>query len=318
MKKLPNLIFSNEILNRRADLRLKSEAHGFLGNEDSLNIVFSNGAPLLGCDDSKSKLAYLSHNHWLLRNVNLSVFLGLYKGKSVYAHNLFNKEGDNRHQDSLEYFKKKIEKDPLMVKNRFGNLRTNFMTIEEDDSALAGTGRSLLEWGLNNKYCGKCGETLNSINWGWEKRCENCCKSFFPRIDPVVIMIIVNGSKTLLGRSHQFPENLFSCLAGFVEPGETIEMAAKREVQEEVGLRISNIQYITNQPWPFPSSLMIGLRAQTNQKVLTIDHNELENAVWVTKTDLKNLLIGNCEHMQVARPGTIARSLLESWAKGLI
>ena len=157
-----------------------------------------------------------------------------------------------------------------------------------------------------------------SINSDWETKCENCNKHNFPRIDPVVIILITNGQNTLLGRSHQFPENLYSCLAGFIEPGETIEMAAKREIQEEVGLKIYNIKYVANQTWPFPSSLMMGLKAQTDEKTLTIDQSELEDARWVSKKELKKLLSGSHKSIHPARQGTIARYLLDSWVEGII
>ena len=318
MNKIPKLIFNNEILDRRADLRNHKCAKSYLSCKEALNIVFFNELPLISSNGNHTRLTYLLHDHWLLKFVNLSVFLGLYRGKSVYAHNISTDQLGLRKQAPTEYLKNELQKDPLMTNTDFKDLRTNLTIMPEDDSNLAGTGRNLIQWNLNNRFCGKCGLSLSLKNFGWEARCEKCNRSYFPRTDPVVIILITSGNKTLLGRSNQFPEKLYSCLAGFIEPGETIEMAARREVQEEVGIKIHDIEYIANQPWPFPSSLMIGLRARTNQETLDIDKNELEDALWVTKKELKNVLNGDCDSILPARTGTIARHLLESWALGEI
>ena len=318
MKDNPYLLFNNEILDRRADLRDHWEVDSCVKKNDELNIIFFEGAPLLSTQNEQSNLAYLFCDHWLLKYANLSIFLGLYKGRQLYAHDLFIKGKGPDNKNTKEYFEEKIQKDPSMVRSYFGNLRTDLTNIPEDDSTLAGTGRALIEWNLNNIHCSRCGLSLILLNYGWEKRCENCNKNYFPRIDPVVIILITSGNKTLLGRSHQFPEKLYSCLAGFIEPGETIEMAAKREIHEEVGLKINNIEFVANQPWPFPSSLMIGLKANTDEQSLNINHKELEDAVWIRKKELQYLLEGKYKHMQAARPGTIARHLLESWVRGTI
>ncbi len=315
MKNTSCIIFNNEILDRRSDLRGLMKNNNDGQSKDRLNIFFFKGSPLLSSKNRESKLEYLPYDHWLLKHAKVSIFLGLYKGRQIYAHDLFEEKSDQKNRYSKEYFEEKIQKDTTMVKSYFGDLRTNLTNIPKDDSALAGTSRALIEWNLNNKHCSKCGLSLTVLNFGWEKQCENCNKSYFPRIDPVVIILITNGDKTLLGRSHQFPEKLYSCLAGFVEPGETLEMAAKREIQEEVGLNINDIKYITNQPWPFPSSLMIGLKANTDEQILNIDPKELENAIWIEKKELKHLLKGNCDKLQTARPGTIARHLLDSWVR---
>ena len=318
MRQIPRLIFNNEIVARRADMRKVAQSTPVSKNKDALNIIFFDGMPLVNKTNSQTRITYLSHDHWLLTHVDLTVFLGLYKGKSIFAHNILKDQKDSNHKDTLEYFNKNIQKDIMLNMSYFVNLRNALTDISEEESALAGTGRALIHWNLNSKYCGKCGLALSIKNCGWERHCNRCNQNHFPRIDPVVIVLIISGNKTLIGRSPHFPEKLYSCLAGFVEPGETIEMAAKREVQEEVGLKIYDIEYVANQPWPFPSSLMIGLKGNTNQTLLDIDKNELEDAVWLTKEELKNLLKGNCSNMQPARQGTLARHLLDSWVRDKI
>ena len=318
MNKYSPLRFTEEVLERRADLR------PLVGNKaDSpeyqiKNIIFFDGFLLLNRNFNETRVTYLENGHWLLKYTDLSIFLGLYNGIAIYANNIGLNKKETSHEKLENLLIKKIQKDKLIKLSYFGSLRKDMLDISFDDAALAGTGRALINWNLDNIYCGKCSLPLKSINSGWEAYCSTCKRSHFPRTDPVVIILITNGDQTLLGRSHQFPNKLYSCLAGFIEPGETLDMAARREVLEEVGINIHNIEYVTNQPWPFPSSLMIGLKAETDQISLNIDKNELEDAVWLSKKDLKNLLTSNLKDMEPARPGTIARYLLESWVQNSI
>ena len=131
-------------------------------------------------------------------------------------------------------------------------------------------------------------------------------------------MLVRHGNQILLGRSHGWPERMYSCLAGFIEPGETIEAAAKREVMEESGVIISSVKYITSQPWPFPASLMIGCIGEAKNKKLTIDKNELDDAIWVNKERVFRIINRLDRTMFMARKGAIARFMIEQWVEGLI
>ena len=318
MNKYPSLRFTQEVLERRADLRPPVDDKRGSPKHQIKNIIFFDGFLLLNRNFNETTVTYLDNEHWLLKYTDLSIFLGLYNGVAIYANNI----GLNKKETSYEKLEnlliKKIQKDKLIKLCYFASLRKDMLDISFDDAVLAGTGRALINWNLDTRFCGKCSLPLVSTNSGWEAYCSACKRSYFPRTDPVVIILITNGDQTLLGRSHQFPNKLYSCLAGFIEPGETLSMAARREVQEEVGINIHNIEYVTNQPWPFPSSLMIGLKAETDQISLNIDKNELEDAVWLSKKELKNLLTGNLKAMVPARPGTIARYLLECWVQNNI
>ena len=209
MKDDSNLKFNSEILNRRADLRNLENNKSYLNDKESVNIVFLNEKPLLQYEKNKLKLSKLFYDHWLLNYVNLSVFLGIYQGKKIYAHNI--------HEDNHELLKKnqsfnlnqKIQEDNLISNGQFRELKSDLSNIQEEDTSLAGIGKTLIDWNLNNRYCSKCGLSLSFKSYGWEARCVNCDKSYFPRIDPVVIILITNGEKTLLGRSYQFPRNLY-------------------------------------------------------------------------------------------------------------
>ena len=143
----------------------------------------------------------------------------------------------------------------------------------------------------------------------------NAKKKSFPRTDPVVIMLIERADSILLGRSSLWPKGMYSCLAGFLEPGESIEDAVRRETFEEVGITLNSVKYITNQPWPFPHSLMIGCRAATTQKYLKIDYAELEDARWFKKNELISLNESENPKLKLARKGSIANHLIENWIK---
>ena len=148
---------------------------------------------------------------------------------------------------------------------------------------------------------------------GWQRDCPACGAHHFPRTDPVVIMLITHGNSVLLGRSPGWPEGMYSCLAGFVEPGETIEAAVRREVFEESGVRVGAVNYVASQPWPFPASLMFGCQGIALGTELNIDRDEIEDARWVPREELADAFAGQHPDILPARKGAIARFLLEHW-----
>ena len=279
----------------------------------NLHIFFCEGLILTKKINNKIKINFLSKENPLMTYVDLTVYLGKSKSKSLYVHNLsLNKIAKGKF-NQIEFFKNILKQEKLF-NSTFSDLRITFAGLSLKDSSIAGLAKSLVNWKLENKFCTKCGIKFESFtNDHWEIKCEHCNKVYFPRIDPVIIVIIIKNNETLIGRSHHFPVKLYSCLAGFVELGETLENAAMREIKEEVGLNIYDIKFITNQPWPFPSSLMIGLSAKTKDRKLIIDNNEIEDAFWVSKEDLKLVLNGKADNFIPARKGTIARYLLEKW-----
>lgn len=173
---------------------------------------------------------------------------------------------------------------------------------------------SLGGWHARNGFCSNCGFQSLIDRGGWSRTCPNCGAEHYPRVDPVVIMLVEHGELLLLGRQAQFATGRYSALAGFVEAGETIEAAVAREICEEAGIEISNVTYLSSQPWPFPSSLMIGCRAQAQSLELSIDTNELEDARWFSRDEVQAALDGS-DHGTFAAPlgVAIARSLIEEW-----
>ena len=145
-------------------------------------------------------------------------------------------------------------------------------------------------WHARHRFCPNCGTPTNLVQGGWRRDCPSCKAEHFPRTDPVVIMLPVVGERCVLGRSPRFPKTMWSALAGFAEPGESIEEAVRREVREEVGLVCTRVAYFGSQPWPFPTSLMIGCHAQAVDETIVIDRDELEDARWFERAELRSML----------------------------
>jgi len=201
------------------------------------------------------------------------------------------------------------------------DLRSCAMQFSVDDqnlgrAAVLGAGKSLLDWHFRHSFCAECGSKTKLTKAGYQRVCigDECKAEHFPRTDPVVIMLVIYGDMCLLGRSPNFTQGSYSALAGFMEQGETIEEAVKREVMEEVALNVDGVEYVLSQPWPFPSSLMIGCTAIAKDKNFKIDGNEIESAKWFTK---KEVLAGlsRAEELDYSLPPklAIAHDLLQNW-----
>ncbi len=150
---------------------------------------------------------------------------------------------------------------------------------------------------------------------GWQRECTSCKDTHFPRTDPVVIMLVTCGNNLLLGRSPGWPDGMYSLLAGFMEPGETLETAVRREVLEETGVRAGAVGYVATQPWPFPASLMIGCRATALTQELVLDPNEIEDALWISREELADVMAGVHPKIRSPRQGAIARYLMLQWLR---
>jgi NAD+ diphosphatase len=184
-----------------------------------------------------------------------------------------------------------------------------------EDAAVWGAARSLIEWHNRHLFCGRCGAATVAFRGGWGRRCSGCGLEHFPRIDPVVIMLAEHRGKVLLGRQPQYPAGRYSALAGFIEPGESIEEAVARELREEAGIEVADVRYVASQPWPFPGQLMIACVATAASDALTLDRNELEDAMWADRPAVAAALAGDPAAPFVAPPPfAIAHTLLRHWA----
>jgi NAD+ diphosphatase len=162
--------------------------------------------------------------------------------------------------------------------------------IDGGESAILAEARSLIDWHDRHRFCARCGTPSRIASGGWVRHCPNCEARHFPRVDPVVIMLAVRGERCLLGRGHRRPGARFSCLAGFMEPGETLEEAVRREVLEESGIHVGRICYLASQPWPFPSSLMMGFLGEALTEEITIDPEELAEVRWFERDEVRSMV----------------------------
>ena len=188
--------------------------------------------------------------------------------------------------------------------------------LPAEEAALYAVARSVVDWHMRHRFCAQCGTPTIAFRAGWARSCANCGAEHFPRTDPVVIMLAEHDGRVLLGRDKGWPTGRYSALAGFVEPGEAIEEAVAREVLEEAGVRVSNIRYVASQPWPFPSSLMIACIGEAADDALTLDPNELEDAIWVTRDEVRAALSGESAPFLPPPPYAIAFTLLTAWLEG--
>lgn len=186
--------------------------------------------------------------------------------------------------------------------------------VPAEEVALYGTARSLVHWHARHRFCSVCGGATNPAKAGWARRCELCAAEHFPRTDPVVIMLAEHRGRVLVGRQHSWPQGRYSALAGFVEPGETIEEAVAREIYEEAGVRVRNVRYVTSQPWPFPSSLMIACIAQADDDTLAVDASEIEHAFWCDVEGVRAAMNEDPAAPFIApSPMAVAWHLLDHW-----
>jgi NAD+ diphosphatase len=187
--------------------------------------------------------------------------------------------------------------------------------LPTDDAAIFGTALSLVSWHNAHRFCGRCGGATTLFRAGWGRKCDVCATEHFPRTDPVVIMLAEFGDKVLVGRQSRFPPGNYSALAGFLEPGESIEEAVRRELFEESGIPTAKVRYVASQPWPFGGAqLMIACIAEATDDTITLDTKEIEDAMWVTREEAAAALAGSPDaRFKAPPPFAIAHTLLKTW-----
>jgi NAD+ diphosphatase len=201
--------------------------------------------------------------------------------------------------------------------------RTLAPLLPTGEAAILAEARSLVDWHARHRFCAQCGSPTRVASAGWVRRCPECKASHYPRSDPVTIMLTVRGERGLLGRNKRRPGSRFSCLAGFMEPGETLEECVRREVHEESGVRVGRVRYLACQPWPFPSSLMMGFLCEGLTEEITVDPEELAEARWFEREEIRAMVAraatGPDDPSQVSVPGpvAIAHQICRRWSYGL-
>ena len=198
----------------------------------------------------------------------------------------------------------------------FEELRGIVAQLPAGDAAIAAQARAMVDWHRRHGHCAECGGHTRAVQGGANRICFDCQSEHFPRTDPVAIAVVVKGDRCLLGRGPGWPDGMYSALAGFIEAGESLEDAARREVLEGTGVRVGTVRYLRSQPWPFPSSLMIGCIAEAESEEIEIDPAELDDAKWFSRDALRAALAGKRENLRVPPPFAIAHHLIRAWVEG--
>jgi NAD+ diphosphatase len=239
-----------------------------------------------------------------LASARETVFLGLFDGAPRY--------GIAIDQSAAEALKDRS--DFLVIDLR--SIAIQGLVPPEHVAALA-EAKAMLTWHARHSFCANCGAPTRVSEAGWRRDCPSCKAQHFPRTDPVVIMLAVNGDHCLLGRQRRFGAGMWSCLAGFVEPGETIEQAVRRETLEEAGIPCGHVTYFASQPWPFPMSLMIGCHAQALATEIKVDRSELEDARWFPREEAAAMLMRqHPSGLSTPPPFAIAHHIIRAWVEG--
>ncbi|HEY2836384.1 MAG TPA: NAD(+) diphosphatase [Rhizomicrobium sp.] len=246
-----------------------------------------------------TRAAFLSASDFDLTPEQLCVFLGLKDGQPFFAIAM---------ADS--------EEPPLRSLGEFEEMRAAAFVLPDEETAIAGQAKALIDWHHRHRFCANCGAETSPTDGGYRRDCPQCGNQHFPRTDPVVIMLPILGDECLIGRNARFPGGLYSAFAGFLEPGETVEEAVRRELLEEVSLKVGRITYHASQHWPFPSSLMLGCYAEALSRDFVIDEQEISDARWLTKAEARARLAKDFDDgIKMPTAIAIARVLITDWTK---
>lgn len=292
--------FSGNPLDRADQLRTHPEILGEMAKADSARTMVLVEGQILS--DMNGDIVWLKNSQCKYLPTTIKVFLGLKDGTHRYAATL-----DGALDEYENMFPDAKFRDARNIAMKMGHASPMLGIIAQ--------AKSMLSWHNSHQYCSNCGKESALVKAGYERKCPSCDTSHFPRTDPVVIMLAYHGDKALVGRGPHLPPGFFSALAGFMEPGETIEEAVARELMEEVGVTATSVQIVANQPWPWPSSLMIGCIAEVADTNLTLDEKEIDDARWVTHAELMDALAGATADFMLPPPVAIAHDLIQHWLK---
>ncbi|MBT9386394.1 NAD(+) diphosphatase [Pseudooceanicola sp. CBS1P-1] len=292
--------FGGSDLDRAAELRRDPAA---LERAQAQVLLFWRGQLLV---QEGGALALLGTDHPALAEApgGERLFLGRQGGTHYFARDISDWEPDDAELPQHPAFP---------AGSRLSDLRQVMHGLSPLEAELAATAKGLFAWHETHPFCARCGHASDMIEEGWQRRCPSCGGRHFPRTDPVVIMLITRGDEVLLGRSPGWPEGMFSMPAGFVEPGETIEAAVRREVLEETAVEVGQVDYLMCQPWPFPNSLMFACRGTALSHKITLDPLELEAALWLPRAGLARVMAGEHATIRAPRPGSVAEFVLRNW-----
>lgn len=306
--------FGGSALDRAAFDRTDEREAGLTASPQARTILLWQGKPAL-VPDAESQgysLCRVPLDHPVLAHGGLRLLLGRDGEVPTFATDLSAWSPQDLPDTLGAFADPSAQVHPDLPEAAFVELRAAMTRMSARAAELSVTARALLEWHRSHGFCARCGHESQPHAAGWERLCRACGRRHFPRTDPVVIMLVTHGNSVLLGRSAGWPDGMHSLLAGFVEPGETIEAAVRRETWEEAGIRVDGVEYLASQPWPFPASLMIGCHGHATTREITVDPHEIESALWLTREEVTQAIAGEHE-VKPARPGSIAHFLLRNW-----
>jgi NAD+ diphosphatase len=298
--------FAGNPLDRASDRRTDVEwLAQQLASPDSLGLALWNGKPFVekAGEGGDLQIAYLPTRvaAELAGGLEKLLFMGLWKETAIFAVDL------GGSTDPAE--------GALQGLGRFEDLRAVALRVPAPEAAILATAKAMFEWRRRHDHCAQCGEPTRIVDGGWKRQCPACESEHFPRTDPVVIMLPFHGERCMLGRQEAWPKGMFSALAGFLEPGESIEEACARELEEEAGLKTRRVRYHSSQPWPYPSSLMIGLIAEVENEDAAPDQTELSEVRWFSRDEARELLAGRLEGVAAPNRLAIAHQLIKAWVE---
>jgi NAD+ diphosphatase len=300
----PRLGYSDSRIARAAELRPNATAIAAMSNDPEAGtyviggdwIVMKKGSPL------HEPLFTLAEAQ-LLSAATETIFLGLLDGAPRFGHGLAPQVAE-----ALKL------RDSLHVTD-LRSVAVQGLVAPEHLPPIA-EAKAVLHWHARHRFCPNCGAATQLVCGGWRRDCLQCKAEHFPRTDPVVIMLASDGERCLLGRSPRFVPTMWSCLAGYVEPGESIEDAVHRETREEAGITCGRVVYFASQPWPFPTSLMIGCHAEALTRDIVVDREELEDARWFSKGEVEAMLMRkHPQGLTTPPPVAIAHHIIRAWVE---
>jgi NAD+ diphosphatase len=288
-------LFSGPFLERRAELRDDPEWISAAREDPATQYVVFVGSRQLVTSSGSSEVVLLDNTAELVASATdpMLTLLGWFRGRRTVL---------------IDYG---LSQPPLPEGTEFGELRPLAPMLPPDSASLLAYARALVLWRARHQFCGVCGSSTIRARAGHVMRCTRaeCASEFFPRLDPAIIVLVSDtaGERALLGRQASWPAGRYSTIAGFVEPGESLEDAVIREVEEETGVAVGDVEYVSSQPWPFPSSLMLGFRATARTEAISLRDGELEDARWFTRADI------DAGHPALPPAGSISARLIDGW-----
>ena len=297
--------FAINRLDRREDLRNKPDAVTALRHRSDTRIaVVAGETPILKRLDGEALTVWFSHGETeMLGPAAEEIFMGTAEDGAPRFGRLLDKTLAEPLKERGELFVTDLRSVALK------------RVVPEDEVGPLGEAKAVLDWHARHRFCAQCGGSTVAGASGWRRECTACGAMHFPRTDPVVIMLVTRGDACLLARQARFAPGMYSCIAGFVEPGETLEDAVRRESWEEAGLRVGAVRYLASQPWPFPSSIMMGCIAEALGDEITLDMTELEEGRWFPREEVLQMLEGkHPDGLACPQHIAIANTLVRAWA----